>query len=417
MMLNRTRALLLCAIVGASPAMLNAQAAATFPAPPVLSAMSVNSAQMDVVVKLKIPEGISAPIGSELSVWNDLPPQTDGNLTITTFTTGIAPTASPAVDCLVRIAITPSAPLPDDAANRCLAIVTAQLKSRLKFDSSISKEGRLAKVAQLEAQEADLNRKISALSVLNEVQSNTKELLSEKLKQLRAEAQRLEMDRTAKEARRQALAMEVDRQRAVAVAARGDDAIAKELQNLVKLREQEATLKRSQISTGIVPASEGPAVEAQLAEAKIRLAEREAQLSKAGKGELLDRLSDELAMVSVDVTETELRLQQVRNDLRMYDPRSIDPQGLSRVIASEPALREERSGNNNAISLRQEYQAQLQKIYAERFNLKVADIEVVQNGPLQPISGRGGRRGGAAPTGGGFGGRGGAGVQFQPTQP
>jgi hypothetical protein len=296
----------------------------------------------------------------------------------------------------------------NDVVQRTLAAISRSLKERLKFDPSLSKEERAARIQKLDAQEADLNQKIAALNLLNGVQPDSNGLLNEKLKQLRAEAQRLEMDRAAKEARRQALAMEVDRQRAASAKALGEDPVVKELQNIVKLREQELDIKQKYRNGGgpTVP-GEIPAAEAQVSEAKIRLAERESQLGKSGKGELLDRLTDELAMVSVDVTETELRLNQVRNELKMYDPRSIDANGLDRVIQADPVLRQDKSGSNNALTLRDQYWSELSKLYVERLSLKVTDIDVQQNGPFE-VGGRGaGGRGGFGRGGARGGGRGG----------
>jgi hypothetical protein len=356
---------------------------------------------MRAVIRFKPADGATSVNNFDMSALSQPFQVSDGGLIVECYVQGML--RPDQAHAMVNVRSNAN-PLPSDAAERAATAIARTLKGQLKFDASVSKEERHARIQQLDAKQADLDQKIAALSVLNDVQSDTKALLNEKLKQLRAEAQRLEMDRAAKEARRQALAMEVDRQRAATARALGGDAVAKELQNLVKLREQELDLKRKyRDGGGASSPGEIPAAEAQVSEAKIRLAEREAQLGKSGKGELLDRLTDELAMVSVDVTETELRLGQVRGELRMYDPRSIDATGLDRVIQAEPVLRQDESGNNNALALRDQYRNELSKLYVERFNLKVADVDVEQNGPLNMLGGRGGAGG----RGGGFG-RGGA---------
>lgn len=274
-----------------------------------------------------------------------------------------------------------------------------RLKSSFKpqFDPSLSREQRKAKIKQLDDRETQLTKKTAALNILSGAQSNNSQIVAEKLKQLRAESQRLDFDRSAKNARRQALLEAVNGQRNALDRAKQDDAILKELRELVKLRERDVEVKQQLLQGGQLQATEVASARTQVSETKIRLAERESQVAKAGKGELLDRLTDELAMVSVDVSEIEIRLEQIRDTLTRYDLNHIDDEKLSAVIQSDPDLRADEQTNVDV--MRQKLQEQLVQIWRERFNLKVQTIDIEWDGrrtlnTLPIIPERRGARGG-----------------------
>src|SRR6185369_6924140 len=108
---------------------------------------------------------------------------------------------------------------------------------------------------------------------------------------------------------------------------RDNDVITQELAKILNLRMQELDAHRERITKlRDMNAISEAEVQAQIkqnelaiSEARIRLAERQAQLGKSGKGELVDRLTDELAMVSVDVTDLQIQYDRLRQDLKMYD--------------------------------------------------------------------------------------------------
>jgi chromosome segregation ATPase len=301
---------------------------------------------------------------------------------------------------------------PDEAAAaRVLQSFSEQIKAMTAKTATMTAQQRSDRLKELAALESDLKSKIAALDALTGGKSDLRSMMNDRLEVLRAESQRLEMEQAAKEARRRALMMEVDRQRKEAQRARQEDPISQELEKLLDMRQREVESVSTRVkSAGNAYAkSEGEAMiqQAQIAlsEAKIRLAERQAQLGKAGKGELLDRLSDELSMVSVDFTETELRLAMVRDKLNEVDPLLINADGLKRAMEHEPLLRENQPGTS-AQMLRGQYARQLDDIPLERFTLKVLDVEVTQTGPAEPSAGRGGRRGGGSGAPSGIGRRG-----------
>jgi hypothetical protein len=286
----------------------------------------------------------------------------------------------------------------EEQRNKAAQWVSEHLKAVIASAPDLTAEQRLAKLKEIEVKIASLWKQNGALSVLSEVKSDPPALLKEKLQQLRQEVQRLEIERNAKEARRQALTRAIDQQRVRAEAARQDDQIAKEMRKLVELRENEYQQRKASGGTT-------SDLEAALAEARIRLAEREANVGKAGKGELLDRLTDELAMISVDTTDLELRLRQVQDELSQYNLANIDAAKLDALVKDHPELSYNNTSGINATNLGQQVRAEIGDLEIQRFQLMVTDVSVsvvapdpsTPEDPADPNnlrrSGRSGRRG------------------------
>jgi hypothetical protein len=257
----------------------------------------------------------------------------------------------------------------EEQRNKAAQWVSEHLKAVIASAPDLTAEQRLAKLKEIEVKIASLWKQNGALSVLSEVKSDPPALLKEKLQQLRQEVQRLEIERNAKEARRQALTRAIDQQRVRAEAARQDDQIAKEMRKLVELRENEYQQRKASGGTT-------SDLEAALAEARIRLAEREANVGKAGKGELLDRLTDELAMISVDTTDLELRLRQVQDELSQYNLANIDAAKLDALVKDHPELSYNNTSGINATNLGQQVRAEIGDLEIQRFQLMVTDVSV-----------------------------------------
>jgi hypothetical protein len=269
-----------------------------------------------------------------------------------------------------QIAVYPLVATPmDELRAKASQWISEQLKAAINGAPDLTNEQRLAKLKEIEARIASLWKQNGALSVLSEVKSDPPALLKEKLQQLRQEVQRLEIERNAKEARRQALTRAIDEQRRRAEAARQDDQVAKEMRKLVELRENEYQRRKESGGT----TSE---LETALAEARIRLAERETNVGKAGKGELLDRLTDELAMISVDTTDLELRLHQVQDELSQYNLANIDASKLDALVKDHPDLAYNNTSGENATKLGQQLREEIQDLEIQRFQLMVTDVSV-----------------------------------------
>lgn len=240
---------------------------------------------------------------------------------------------------------------------------------------------------------ADIEQKLEALKTLESVQIDSKALVTEKLKRLRDDLQRLEMERAAKRARQKALMEGVKAQTYRAKEERDSDEVLKYYQSSVSLKASKLERMRAAGRNGAFSEADLSQAEADLLQSKAQLAVRESEFSKGGKGDLLNRLSDELAMVSVDLTDIELQIGNLQQDLEMYDPTTLSLQNLDRILAQQPYLRpRDRAAK---LPLRGELLQQIESLYRERFGLKVQDLTVTKyvqpprDTPTRPLGARG----------------------------
>lgn len=223
---------------------------------------------------------------------------------------------------------------------------------------------------------ADIEQKLEALKTLESVQIDSKTMVTEKLKRLREDLQRLEMERAAKRARQRALMEGVETQTHRAKAERDSDDVLKYYQTSVTLKAAKLERMRAIAGNGAFAEADISQAEADLLQAKAQLAVRESEFSKGGKGDLLNRLSDELAMVSVDLTDIELQIGNLQQDLAMHDPTTLSLQNLDRMLAQEPYLRPR--DRTAKMPLRDELLQKLDSLYRERFSLKLQDLKVTK---------------------------------------
>jgi hypothetical protein len=217
-------------------------------------------------------------------------------------------------------------------------------------------------------------------TLVNATPRNNIGAVQNRLEQLRTSLQQLDMQMTAKQARRAALREGVNRARKEADLRSRDDQILKELQMLLKLRADAVAKTRQLNDQAMVSREEVSNAEAALAEAKIRVAEREAALASGGKGDLLERMSDELAMVEVDLLELDIQMGGVREQLKRYDLSAKDPKQLDELLLQEPLLG---GGNRAALSaLKEDLRKQAMQLQRERFALIVDDV-ALQEPPKQ----------------------------------
>jgi chromosome segregation ATPase len=247
-----------------------------------------------------------------------------------------------------------------------------QLKAIATSDANLTPEQRAARLKDVSAQLAAIRGKMSALGALAEARGDDRDLLKKRLEQLRETSQQLELRKAEKEARKVALRHGMERLEKEAQQRAQDDPITAELRKLVALREDGYARVKQLNEVGHAGQGDVTAAQAALAEAKIRLVEREAGLAKGGKGDLLERLSDELAMVSVDLIDLDVQMQFVRHQLDRFDTNLSNINQLDELLKKNPNLGAANVANLDA--LQQELQQQYRQLHRERFALMVEDV-------------------------------------------
>ena len=94
------------------------------------------------------------------------------------------------------------------------------------------------------------------------------------------------------------------------------DAIATELESIVKLNEEQLAAVQQQVKAGIASTAEIAQPSEKLARAKIELAMRRQELSKSAGGDLLASLNDELASLAIGATQYDAQMQSLQEQLR-----------------------------------------------------------------------------------------------------
>ena len=94
-----------------------------------------------------------------------------------------------------------------------------------------------------------------------------------------------------------------------------EDPIVKELERIVQLREEQ--FKQTQAAVSQKVATDGDVREAELKvlEAKVQLAQRREAVVNASVGELLPRLNNEQAMISVDIAEIDAKKRYIQDQI------------------------------------------------------------------------------------------------------
>jgi hypothetical protein len=269
-------------------------------------------------------------------------------------------------------------PLSDQLRADAIGALTDHLNKQAASDQALSPDQRTKRLSETEALVTGLRRKLEVLSSLHGAQTNSAQMLSDRLNRLRLKLQDLQLQRSAKEARGMALKHGVQ-ERQKEARERGDrDPVAEELRRLVDIRQDE--LKRIQplVEGGMVSREEVGKSRAALSEAKVRLAERESALASSGEGDLLGRLSDELAMVEVDLLEISMQISIIEAQLDRYDTYKLDAKRLEELAQSD--LKPGWVDVEKLAAMHAELERQLVQLNRERFALKVEDVTVTDRG-------------------------------------
>lgn len=164
---------------------------------------------------------------------------------------------------------------------------------------------------------------------------------------LELEQQSLELDMVGLAARKKALEETVAELTHRTRKQLEDDAVSREIERVVKMREEALRRAREMAQTGR-DAQPRDAEEA-LAEARMRLMERREQLHAAGGGELVQELNRQLLETAINLRETEARLDAVR-------------QRLARMHAAMPSAHQLRELEEEREVLRHEMRRMSQEI-------------------------------------------------------
>lgn len=212
------------------------------------------------------------------------------------------------------------------------------LRELVRSDPAMPKEARAKRVAEIRAAIDSLQNQSNALiAILAETPDITKQFAN-RLTQLREKEQNTRSDLIALEARQEAIQMGLNELRKDAAMQRDRDVVAREMEKIVSLREEQVDRARKQFQQGISSTSEVARAEAELAETRLRLLERQANIGKSGKGELMDRLTDELTMVSINTTDLRIQLSSIASEIYRIDPQKMTAGTLEAIMKNQPGI-------------------------------------------------------------------------------
>ncbi|MGA2440143.1 MAG: hypothetical protein ABSH08_04245 [Tepidisphaeraceae bacterium] len=236
---------------------------------------------------------------------------------------------------------------------------------------------------------------IEAQSVLERAQHisgiNPDSLIADRITALRNEIQTVQFSLKAKDIRRTALEMALAQQQKHdadldAQAQKQDDLVA-QLQQLIELRKQQLQALQKQAKAGLAGPAELDAAQAAIAEAQVRLAERISELHSRGSKELNGRLIEELAMVSVDLTELEMRQKDLLSQLDLYWRAQGDPDAMKQLMQVDPDLAQYFPGHSATTRIAAgiaELQQTSDSLCVERFLLSVSALSFTDATPAPP---------------------------------
>lgn len=178
----------------------------------------------------------------------------------------------------------------------------------LKEDEAVAQRD----LEQAVKESAELRAKIRKLAGRADISSKT---ITEAMTKLEEESMQLELDIMAKTARRDALAKEIADQSEKVQQKTAKDAIASELEKVVKARETQVERVKTMAGSGQASPSEVDSAIAQAAEARAKLLERQRDAALEAGGDTIAGLNKELSTLSIDLHELNARLEFVKSRL------------------------------------------------------------------------------------------------------
>jgi chromosome segregation ATPase len=252
-----------------------------------------------------------------------------------------------------------------------IADLNKQLKALVSKDAEMPEPQRNSRLAAIRSEINQLNEKIESLDRFTAVATPKPGEVSERIARLREELSRLDVALAVKQARTKALAAGIHEQQDRAREQAKNDLVTEQLKTQLVLREKAIERTRELAKGGFVPDSALSEAENAVMEGQIRILQRQAELAKSGSGQLLDRMSDELAMVSVDVTELEMQRSMTQAQLKQIDPAQMSVDELKQAVDRNVAQPETAQRK-----LRSEWQDQLQALKLEQVTLTFSDLQL-----------------------------------------
>jgi hypothetical protein len=225
-----------------------------------------------------------------------------------------------AVDLRLTIA------LPDDArpaARQFADTIVASLKDFVRHDFERQRDERLEPLAdakamadhrlrEFEKSAAELRDKMRVASGRADVSAKN---VSEALTRLEEEKQKVELEMMGKKARRAALEEQLAKQSDTVEKRINDDAIAAELEKVVKIRQEAMDRLKKLHDSGNVSNTEVNEAVSAAAEARAKLLERRRDAAAEAGGDALQAFNRELLNLSIEQRELEARLDYIARHL------------------------------------------------------------------------------------------------------
>lgn len=206
------------------------------------------------------------------------------------------------------------------------------LRQAIAATGSPSQEEAKARIEQLSADIEPLKLKLDEVtSLAGEHTRALREIAQEEMKSLELQRQALEMDLAAKSARARAIEEQIAKASKASTRAAASDAVIEELARSIKIREKARELVRTQYERGLASQTDVVKAEEALIEARTRVAEREQAQARSSSADLLARLGEELAIVSIDQAELLARLKVVTQYLPPGDFTKLQEDDLRRL--------------------------------------------------------------------------------------
>lgn len=198
-----------------------------------------------------------------------------------------------------------------DKANLLIDAIGKELASAAK----LSPAERKVKIADLAKEAMQVKRELTVLDSLTQHQAVSRETMNEKMKSLELERERINMELYAKQARRKALAAQMDEMKTALSDKIQQDEVLEQLNKIVEARVAEVKRMQELQKSNAATNSEVQATEAKVAEAKVRVAERKDLLRQSNGSDVIARLSADMSTVMVDVAELEARKHYIDTQL------------------------------------------------------------------------------------------------------
>lgn len=195
-----------------------------------------------------------------------------------------------------------------------------------------------AEMAQLLRDRADRLQRLRKITGRTDPAENWTQAIAN----LEEEQQKLKLDLAGQQARRRAIEETIAKITKQAQLQAQEDEIARELEKIVGLRQEEFRSARDLLvqGSGQINQNEVTNIEAKVADARARLLERRELAARAAGGDLLSDFNRELLMLTINAAENEARLALIRDTLNRFQEATADVDRLKLMeknLATEEA--------------------------------------------------------------------------------